>query len=168
MSVSKSDIEDFYGGALRVRVSGLCLKGDSLLLVNHKVLGGKDFFWAPPGGGMIFGCSVEENLKREFKEETGLNIKIKEFLFVHEFLKKPLHAIELFFSVEIVDGTLRKGTDPEMSQDNQIIDDVRFLEWDALKKYENHQVHQIFSQCSNILEIFNLKGYFKFENNYIK
>lgn len=168
MSESNNDIEDLYGGKLRVRVSGLCLKDDRILMVNHKRLGEKGIFWAPPGGGMIFGYSAEENLKREFKEETGFNIKINNFLFVHEFLRAPLHAIELFFSVEIIDGSLKKGSDPEMGHNNQIIDEVKFMDWVVLKNHKSSQVHQIFSRCSSFLEIFNLKGYFKFENNYIK
>ncbi|MDQ3395828.1 MAG: NUDIX domain-containing protein [Bacteroidota bacterium] len=168
MSTSFNDIEEKFGGKLRIRVSGICLKNDALLMVNHKGLGDNDIFWAPPGGGMIFGSSAEENLIREFKEETGLKIKVNKFLFVHEYIGNPLHAVELFFSVEIVGGTLSKGNDPEMVIDKQIIDDVKFMEWHHLKNLRYGQVHQIISHCSSILEIFNLKGYFKFENNYIK
>lgn len=168
MSDAYNEINKLYGEALRVRVSGICVQNNALLLVNHKSLGEDGFFWAPPGGGMNYGSTAEENLKREFKEETGLDVNIKKFLFVHEFLQQPLHAIELFFEVEIKDGVLMKGSDPEMHEEHQIIDDVKFMDWETLKKYKKNQVHQIFSQCTGILEIFNLSGYFKFENNYIK
>ncbi|MDQ3394012.1 MAG: NUDIX hydrolase [Bacteroidota bacterium] len=168
MDCLKSELSVLYGGKLRTRVMGVCLKDDKILMVKHKGMGHDDIFWAPPGGGMQYGTSAEENLIREFKEETGLQIKVEDFLFIHEFVSKPLHAVELFFKVEVVGGKLIKGKDPEMAADKQIIGDVKFMDWENLKSYKNNQLHNIFIYCSSPFEIFNLKGYFKFENNYIK
>jgi len=68
-------------------------------MASHHSLGESGILWAPPGGGMDFGQSVEENLTREFREETGLKVEVKRFLFINEFLAVPLHAVELFFEV---------------------------------------------------------------------
>ena len=68
-------------------------------------------------GGLQYGESMQECLKREFEEETGLQVKVKRFLFVNEFLQPPLHAVEFFFEVRITGGNLRTGTDPEAAAD---------------------------------------------------
>ncbi|MGD1843339.1 MAG: NUDIX domain-containing protein, partial [Thermonemataceae bacterium] len=100
-----------FGNQLRVRVCGICVQDNQLLLVKHQGLQ-QGYLWAPPGGGMQFGESAETCLVREFEEETGLQIAVEQFLFVHEFLRPPLHGIELFFTVTVKQGTLRIGYDP--------------------------------------------------------
>ena len=92
------EIGKIYGDRLRVRVCGLCWDGDRILLANHSLLSGSNF-WIPPGGGLEYGETVEKALKREFSEETGLEVEQLGFAFGCEFVKKPLHAIELFFNV---------------------------------------------------------------------
>src|SRR5205814_2113551 len=88
---------EIFGNKLRVRVCGICIKDQTILLIKHKYLGPKNELWAPPGGGLNFGENARTSLEREFKEETGLNVRVEDFLFIHEFLNPPLHAIELFF-----------------------------------------------------------------------
>ncbi|WP_439882384.1 NUDIX domain-containing protein [Pontibacter sp. MBLB2868] len=116
-----------YAQNLRVRVCGVCIKNDKLLLVRHGHTLGNDAFWAPPGGGLLFGESMEQCLKREMLEETGLQVKVGRFLFVNEFLQKPLHAIEFFFEVQVAEGSLTTGTDPEAAPDQQLIEQVQWL-----------------------------------------
>ena len=121
MQQAKDLINNAYGQKLRVRVCGICIQEDLILLVKHKHLGNTGTLWAPPGGGMEYGESAHEALKREFEEETNLEVIIKDFLFVHEYLDPPLHGIELFFRVEIVGGNLKLGQDPELPLTNQNI-----------------------------------------------
>src|SRR5579862_9492774 len=103
----ENEVQTFYGNRLRVRACGLCVKNDSLLLVNHEISGRS--FWAPPGGGIQFGETAAECLTREFKEETGLTINVKKFAFCCEFIKQPLHAIELFFEVVPINDNVITG-----------------------------------------------------------
>lgn len=119
---------DVFGNKLRIRVCGILIENDNILLIKHKsITQVGSVFWAPPGGGLVFGESVENALKREFLEETGLVIDVVKMLFVNEFLKPPLHAIELFFEVSKASGILKIGFDPEMNSQNQIIEDVCFV-----------------------------------------
>ena len=76
---------------------------------------------------MEFGQPVSQNLVREFQEETGLVVQVGEFRFVCEFIQVPLHAIELFFQVTVLEGRLAPGSDPEMDKHKQIINSVEFL-----------------------------------------
>jgi 8-oxo-dGTP diphosphatase len=166
--VSEQEIHKLFGNRLRIRVCGILIRGDEILVVGHRGLGSKGYFWAPPGGGMEFGSSAEENLIREFSEETGLEIKVKRFLFVQEVLAQPLHALELFFEVEQSGGSLITGQDPEMQQDRQIIDRVCFRNLEALKQDKAAQLHQILENCQHPAEILSRSGYLKFENKSLK
>ncbi len=154
-----------YGNRLRVRVCGLCIENNSILLVNHQIGDGNSGFWSPPGGGMIFGQSAEENLKREFEEETGLIVEVSEFLFTLEFLNPPLHAIELYFRVEKTGGDLIIGRDPEMPDNDQIIRNVRFMNLNDLKIIKKDDVHQVFHNCTDLDAVMNMRGYFIWNKN---
>lgn len=161
-------IKRIYGERLRVRVCGLCFSEEALLLVRHKGLTDKGYFFSPPGGGMEFGESAENCLIREFYEETGLNVKIKKFLFTHEFLSPPLHAIELFFAVEDIGGALKTGFDPEMSIQEQIIEEVKYMSPSSIKEEKGGQMHRMLNQVEQPLELLNMQGYFKFDNKTLK
>ena len=94
-------VSSSYNGQLRVRVCGILIENNCLLLAQHKPFGAAGELWIPPGGGMEFGESAQQCLIREFKEETNLNVTVGKLLFVHETLRKPIHSIELFF--ELID-----------------------------------------------------------------
>jgi len=149
------EIAKIYGNRLRVRVCGLCWSDDKLLLVNHRSLTDSNF-WAPPGGGVEFGETLEIALKREFKEETGLEIGQPEFAFGCEFIKDPLHAIELFFSVVQTGGILKNGYDPEL----QLIQEVRFLTNPEIRRISADQLHGIFRVVKGSNDLHQLRGFY--------
>lgn len=164
MSDLQENIVHTFGKQLRLRVCGICFQSDQLLLVRHNALGKKGYLLAPPGGGLQYGESAEACLTREFKEETGLDIKVLRFLFVHEFLAPPLHAIELFFEVEITGGKLITGTDPEMKEENQIIDQVLYMSAVEIEKERGDQLHNVLNLCQHPTELLNRQGYFIFRS----
>jgi len=162
MSSTTEQINKIYGEKLRIRVCGVLVKGNELLLVHHKSLGKNGSLWAPPGGGMEYGEDAKDALKREFLEETGLQISVEEFLFVHEYLDPPLHGIELFFLVKETGGKIKLGKDPEMSQENQILTKLGFYDIEQLKCENKESLHYVLQSVNGIEELINLKGYFKF------
>ncbi|BDD09863.1 hypothetical protein FUAX_22950 [Fulvitalea axinellae] len=109
---------------------------------------------------MQYGESAVECLRREFIEETGLEIEVGTQCFTHEFLSPPLHAIELFFEVRITGGALRKGLDPELAEDKQIIQRVEFVPFEQLKEFPEGTVHQIFEKCNTTEDLLSLRGFF--------
>lgn len=145
-----------YGNKVRIRACGLCWQGDLLLVADHKHLG-QEHFWAPPGGGINFGETAKEALKREFLEETGLTIAVGDFLFACEFIDPPLHAIELFFEVRATSGTLTKGSDPETRLD--VIGHVEYKTLQSLAELPVHQKHGIFNFEGVPSNLRNLRGY---------
>ena len=153
-------VQEIYGNRVRVRVCGLCWKGDRMLLVNHRGLYKHDF-WAPPGGGSESGQSVEFNLRREFREETGLRIKVGSLQFVCEFIQPPLHAIELFFDVTAIGGRLFTGADPEMDEKEQIIHEVKYLAESEIRALPARHKHGLFKTGKTLEKVRDLKGYLK-------
>ncbi len=162
MTQIDAKISEVYGLKLRVRVCGVCIKENQILLVHHKSLGKTGSLWAPPGGGMEYGESAEEAMIREFKEETGLTIEVKEFLFVHEYLDPPLHGIELFFLVHPVSGELNLGVDPEMPTDDQILTEVGYYDLGTLRAGQFQSLHYVLQNSVSIDALINRKGYFKY------
>ena len=160
--MGKQQIVQAFGNRLRVRVCGICIRGDSLLMVKHGSMGTTGQFWAPPGGGLHYGERTEDALEREFAEETGLWVTTGKFLFVHEFLKEPLHGIELFFEVQETGGHLQTGQDPEMLQHEQIIEEVRFADFSELKNLPEGALHNIFSYCQSVEELLQMRGLYQF------
>lgn len=119
MSEERRKVETFYGGKLRVRICGLLRRDDgALLCALHQGVGPLGRLWVPPGGGLQFGEKLEECLRREFLEETGLEVAVGELHSVHEFVRPPLHAVEIFY--HLTTGTAPApvlGTDPEWPAD---------------------------------------------------
>lgn len=150
-----------YGGAIRTRVCGILIQHNKILLLNHpKINAGKDL-WLPPGGRAEYNSSLPENLQREIKEETNLYAEIGRFLFLHEYIDKPLHAIETFFLANILSGTLALGTDPELAENEQIITDMDFFDFEKINSWPRHAKHNIFNYCKSLSGLLALSGYFK-------
>ena len=149
-----------YGNRLRVRACGILVENNRLLMVNHRSLAAKDF-WAPPGGGVDFGESLPDTLKRELREETGLETEVEKFLFTTEFIKPPLHAVELFFLIRRTGGSLITGFDPEMKEKDQIIRDVRFLSFPEIAAMDPGALHGLFRFAGRLDGISRLSGYFR-------
>jgi 8-oxo-dGTP diphosphatase len=149
-------VTKLYGNKVRVRICGLCWRNENLLMVNHRGLHDADF-WSPPGGGLEFGQSVGECLEKEFLEETGLRVVADRFLFGCEFIRKPLHAVELFFEVSIRGGTLQKGDDPEL----RMIEAVRFMSASDITRIPATSLHGIFSLVPTPGDLKTLNGFFR-------
>jgi ADP-ribose pyrophosphatase YjhB (NUDIX family) len=74
--------------------------------------------WSVPGGAIDLGETVEECLKREVLEETGIKILVEDFLsYVDVILKDKApddiqyHYVVLYFKASYVSGDLRPSSD---------------------------------------------------------
>ena len=143
-----------------MRSCGILLTDEGILLLKHAGVGPGGFLWSPPGGGVDFGESLEETLKREFLEETGLTVDVESFLFCNEFIGKQHHALEFFFKVNIVAGALKLGTDPELDKDQQLLLEARFFQDKEILSIPRDNLHEIFQFCKTPKDLLTLKGLF--------
>ena len=81
----------------------------------------------------------------------------EKFLFGCEFIKPPLHAVELFFNVRIVGGKLKNGHDPEI----QIIEKVQFLTQQEIEKIQKESLHGIINRFQNLEALRQLTGFYR-------
>lgn len=101
----------------RVRVAGIVIQENSILLIQH--IKNEKKYWLVPGGGVDWGESLEEALIREYKEETNLDVEVKDFLFFSETISpdKNKHVINLYFLVKIKNDseTMKIGNETNLS-----------------------------------------------------
>ncbi|NCI46606.1 NUDIX hydrolase [Sediminibacterium soli] len=69
-----------------VRVYGLLFDEQKRLLVSDEFIRG-EYFTKLPGGGLEFGEGTRDCLKREFMEETGLEVEIGDHLYTTDFFQ---------------------------------------------------------------------------------
>ncbi len=150
-----AEVAKTYGNKVRVRVCGICWEADRLLMVNHTGITPTNF-WAPPGGGVEFGQSIADTLKREFREETGLRVTPGQFLFGCEYIQDPIHSIELFYDIPANSGQMKTGNDPEL----QIISDVRFFSIPEIMALPDEELHGIFRIVNSPADLKSLSGFF--------
>ncbi|MBN2517496.1 MAG: NUDIX hydrolase [Candidatus Altiarchaeota archaeon] len=96
----------------RLTVDAIIAKEGRILLVKRRYEPYKGY-WALPGGFVEWGETVEEALKREVLEETGLKVDIGRLVNVYsEPDRDPRgHSITVAYSCGIVGGSEQEGDD---------------------------------------------------------
>ncbi|BDU50196.1 NUDIX domain-containing protein [Haliovirga abyssi] len=105
----------------RVRVAGILTdENGAILFVKHKKKVKE--YWLLPGGGVDYGETFQESLKREFIEETNLEIEVENMVMIFESIDPKLsrHIINIIFVVKRVGGKLKVG-------DEEILKEVKFI-----------------------------------------
>ncbi len=90
--------------AFTIRVYGILMDDEKNVLVSDEIIRGK-FYTKFPGGGLEFGEGTNECLIREFKEETGLEISIKQHLYTTDFFQQSAfnekdQVISIYYLIE--------------------------------------------------------------------
>jgi len=133
MSADESSV---FSDSLRLRLCGLLVENDRILLVQMHSPVTSSLIWTPPGGGLQFGERMVDGLKREFKQETNLEIKVQALVHINELVAPPFHTVEFYFEVHKMGGNLQVGSDPELAWDQQLIKDIKWMPLNQLEEIE--------------------------------
>ncbi len=103
------------------------MKNGKLLLAKEVLESGNEY-WIFPGGGVKFGENLKEAVKREIKEELGMEIKVKKLLGFHEaiFPKYDYHTI-IFFFLASPKGKIRLKEKKILKADYFTLDEIEKL-----------------------------------------
>ncbi len=107
-------IFDGFRKEVRVRVSGIILRDDALLLIAHKKI--DEIYWLLPGGGVRYGESLTEALCREFLEELGIRVRVGKPVFMCDSIDPfgKRHILNISFLCEYRDGEYRIGDEKRL------------------------------------------------------
>lgn len=126
------------------RVYGIYIQDHKLLMVRDP----QGTFWELPGGGVEDDENYIEALKREFKEETGLNITVSEHDLVDNFVnlfysqkEEAWKAHRRFYLVQDATGDLLVGGN------GSDVAELRFVEVQELANLSvKPEIQQVLSQ----------------------
>lgn len=96
----------------RVAAYGLLQRDGKMLLCRlSENVGMNAGCWTLPGGGLDFGEDPEDAVVREFKEETGLIVKVNRLAGVNSLCDSmpgwsPMHSIRIIYHVQYLSGDL--------------------------------------------------------------
>ncbi len=129
-----------------IRVYGILMDENKRVLLSDEFIRG-DYFTKFPGGGMEFGEGTRDCLKREFKEETGLDVTIGEHIYTTDYFQisafnKRDQIISIYYYVHANDhrelSKLNTKTTVFDFAPHQVADMsvqcelLRWIEWDEL------------------------------------
>jgi len=133
---------------ITIRVYGILFDENKRVLLSDEFIRG-DYFTKFPGGGMELGEGTRDCLKREFQEETGLNVTIGEHIYTTDYFqpsafnhKDQIVSIYYFAAADDADAlqSLATKTTPfefeahHVSDINGTSEVLRWIEWNDLSE----------------------------------
>lgn len=126
-----------------IRVYGILMDENKRVLLSDEYIRG-EYFTKLPGGGMEFGEGTRDCLKREFMEETGLDVTIGEHIYTTDYYQVSAfnsknQIVSIYYyahanePINLNTKTTPFDFTPEQVSDPQGQSEVlRWVEWDDL------------------------------------
>jgi 8-oxo-dGTP diphosphatase len=139
----------------RISVGALIVRGDTVLMVNHKRIDKYDF-WVAPGGGIKGKELMKDAVIREVKEETGFDVCVGNLLYIEEMFEPQMRMVKFWYQCDILAGQLDYSSpdakaeyiiDAKFMTQQELLDNEVFpLElkkafWQRIKKNELKTIH---------------------------
>ena len=96
---------------ISVCVSAIIAKDGKVLLVKRRSFKSFAGYWGVPTGKVKAGETLEEALKREVKEETGLVVKPEKLCHIAQEFHDDHHHLVFAFRAKVIGGRLKAGSD---------------------------------------------------------
>lgn len=133
-----------------ITVKGICVyNGKTLIMKRVRPSTDGLGYWELPGGGLEFGETPHEALKRELREETGLKIKIIKPIYTFTAIREDYQTVGIGFlaipeddhvhiSEEHTDYKWVNEEELKATLDPHIFNDIKeaLYEYDKMKEYK--------------------------------
>jgi len=128
-----------------IRVYGILTDSNNRVLLSDEFIRG-DYFTKFPGGGMEFGEGTRDCLKREFMEETGLDVAIGDHIYTTDYFQisafnKKNQIVSIYYyahaqePINVIAKTIPFDFSPEQVSDpNGQSEVLRWVAWDDLSE----------------------------------
>ena len=95
------------------RYQGAIVRDHHLLLIRHQHHDDGRTYWLVPGGGIEPGESEEDCVRRELREETGLEVQIERLLVDEAALPGGIYRWMKTYLCSVLSGEAHPGYEPE-------------------------------------------------------
>ena len=109
------------------RCSGVVFQDGHLLLVRQVIYASQESWWGLPGGGREPGETDEEAVRREVREETGLEVRVERLLFDQSVEGRGKYDRYKTFLCVPISGEAQAGTEPGSEGDHGLAG-IRWLD----------------------------------------
>lgn len=109
---------------IKIRAGGIAYKDGKLIIAKHNEDGHE--YYVLPGGGLENEESPQWALIREFKEETGFDVKIGRLAYYKILYNDEYYSLDMIYECEIVGGEL------EINDPDGKVEEVRFVDKEGL------------------------------------
>lgn len=93
--------------------------------------------WMVPGGGIEANETSRDAVIREVKEETGLDVEVGVMVWhVERITDEGEQRFVNYFTAKVTGGEAKLGIDPELSSNEQVLEDMRYMSKEELNKIE--------------------------------
>jgi ADP-ribose pyrophosphatase YjhB (NUDIX family) len=121
-----------------IRVYGLLINNNKDVLLVHEKMPHLHFTKFP-GGGLEFGEGTRDCLAREFMEETGLEVNVKEHLFTTDFFQPSAfnngdQLMAIYYRVEPISDLNKLSLEEKSIEINGKLETLRFF-WTPIEKF---------------------------------
>ncbi|MFC1724382.1 NUDIX domain-containing protein [candidate division KSB1 bacterium] len=96
---------------VRIRAAAIIIEEKKILLVKHKK--NDKEYWLLPGGGVKYGESLVNALKRELFEELNLKVDVKDIVYINDSIniEEERHIVNVCFRCLINEGKIKINKD---------------------------------------------------------
>lgn len=116
---------------IQVRVTGVLIEGNEILIVKQSISDNRS--WSLPGGRLEQGESIDLCIKREMKEETGLDVEVQKLLYICEMPQNSPSTLHITLLLKKIGGEIRLPTN---EFDENPIYDVKMARIADLENYD--------------------------------
>ena len=134
-----------------IRVYGILLGEDKKVLVSDELIRGA-YYTKFPGGGLELGEGTRDCLKREFKEEMDLDVKIGEHIYTTDFFQMSAfhpedQIISIYYFAEALEPIRARLNEKPFDfdaremliyQEKNETETFRFIDWDVFSEKSVH------------------------------